>query len=103
MSAFLSAAPKGASFTVLSVILDREVGRRLADMGFTAGTEGTVIRAGFLRGPIQVRIRGYDLLLRRCEAAGIAVAPGEGWDAPVQAECPRGRRIRRGPGRRGSA
>jgi ferrous iron transport protein A len=65
----------GATFRVLRVTLAREVGKRLADMGFTEGAEGEVIRAGFLRGPFQVRIRGYDILLRRSEAAGIEIAP----------------------------
>jgi ferrous iron transport protein A len=78
---FLSDAPKGASFTVVQVTLGKEVGKRLADMGFTAGTEGTVIRKGFFRGPLQVRLRGYDILIRRYEAAGIAVEPLGGWSA----------------------
>jgi Fe2+ transport system protein FeoA len=68
----IDAAP-GALFKVLKVCLPGEIGKRLADMGFTAGAEGTVIRMGFLHGPIQVRIRGYDILIRRREAAGIEV------------------------------
>jgi ferrous iron transport protein A len=76
---FLSDAPHGASFKVIKVTLGKEVGKRLADMGFTTGTEGAVVRAGFFRGPLQVRIRGYDILIRRFEAAGIEVEPvGDG-------------------------
>jgi ferrous iron transport protein A len=71
-------APAGAPFKVLKVSLPGEIGKRLADMGFTAGAEGKVIRIGFLRGPIQVRIRGYDILIRRREAAGIEVEPRDG-------------------------
>ena len=77
----LSDAPKGASFKVLRVTLGKELGRRLADMGFTEGTEGAVVRCGFLRGPLQVRIRGYDILIRRFEAAGIEVDPVGDWSA----------------------
>lgn len=77
----LSDAPKGASFTVVKVTLRKEVGKRLADMGFTAGTEGAVVRVGFFRGPLQVRIRGYDILIRRFEAAGIEVDPVGDWTA----------------------
>ena len=77
----LSDAPRGASFRVLRVTLAKEVGRRLADMGFTGGTEGAVVRTGFLRGPLQVRIRGYDVLIRRFEAAGIEVEPVGDWSA----------------------
>ncbi|MDR1950062.1 MAG: ferrous iron transport protein A [Spirochaetaceae bacterium] len=78
----LSDAPIGASFTVLRVALAREVGKRLTDMGFTEGTEGTVVRSGFFRGPLQVRIRGYDILIRRFEASGIEVKPLGEWPAP---------------------
>jgi ferrous iron transport protein A len=77
----LSDAPKGASFTVHKVILGKEIGKRLADMGFTEGTEGAVVRVGFFRGPLQIRIRGYDILIRRFEAAGIEVNPVGDWSA----------------------
>ncbi|MDR1073211.1 MAG: ferrous iron transport protein A [Treponema sp.] len=78
---FLSEAPKGASFTVSKVTLGKEVGKRLADMGFTAGAEGAVVRVGFFRGPLHIRIRGYDILIRRFEAAGIDVEPVGDWSA----------------------
>jgi ferrous iron transport protein A len=78
---FLSEAPNGASFKVIKVALGKEVGRRLADMGFTEGTEGAVVRKGFFQGPLQVRIRGYDILIRRYEASGIEVDPVGDWSA----------------------
>jgi ferrous iron transport protein B len=71
----VSDAPVGASFRVLRVMTGREVGKRLADMGFTEGAEGAVVRGGFLHGPFQVRIRGYDILIRRSEAAEIEIEP----------------------------
>ena len=86
---FVSDAPVGASFKILRVTFGKEVGRRLADMGFTEGAEGVVIRSGFLRGPLQVRIRGYDILIRRNEAAGIEIEPIGNWK-------PMGTRFRRG-------
>jgi ferrous iron transport protein A len=88
---FLSDAPAGASFKVKSVLLSREVGRRLADMGFTEGTEGAVVRSGFFYGPLQVRIRGYDVLIRRSEAEGIEVEPVGDWSAVRDARGGRGR------------
>ncbi|MDR2097953.1 MAG: ferrous iron transport protein A [Spirochaetaceae bacterium] len=75
----LSDAPVGAAFIVKQVNLGKEVGKRLADMGFTEGAEGVVIRLGFFRGPLQVRILGYDVLIRRFEAAGIDVTPLGEW------------------------
>lgn len=66
--------PVGVQFKVVKVRLGREVGKRLADMGFTEGAEGSVVRGGFLRGPLQVHIRGYDILIRRSEACAIEVS-----------------------------
>ncbi len=77
----VSDAPAGASFRVKRVTLEKEVGKRLADMGFTEGAEGAVVRRGFFRGPLHVRIRGYDLLIRVCEADGIEVDPVGDWSA----------------------
>jgi ferrous iron transport protein A len=81
----ISDAPSGASFKVIRVTLGKEVGKRLADMGFTQGIEGVVVRRGFLRGPLQIRIRGYDILIRRFEAAGIEVEPVGDWPAAYDA------------------
>lgn len=75
----LSDAPVGASFRVVQVTLAREVGKRLADMGFTEGAEGQVVRGGFMGGPLHVQIRGYDILIRCCEAAGVEIQPEGFW------------------------
>jgi len=63
----------GDRFLVDSVMVGKETGRRLADMGFTEGAEGEVVRRGMMGGPMQVMVRGYDLLIRREEAAKIEV------------------------------
>jgi len=60
-------------FLVVGVNLDKEVGKRLADMGFTRGTRGEVVRCAVLGDPIQVHILGYDVSIRRREAAGVEV------------------------------
>lgn len=101
---YLSDAPSGASFRVKRVLIGKEVGKRLADMGFTQGAEGMVVRGGLFQGPLQVRIRGYDVLIRRSEAAGIEVEPIGDWSA-VEYANPFFGRFRRfgghGRGRRG--
>lgn len=66
---------KGQAFRVVRVAFGKEVGKRLADMGFTEGAQGHLVRRGFLGGPCQVRILGYDILIRRSEAAGIEIEP----------------------------
>lgn len=60
-------------FVIKTVRVGQEVGRRLADMGFTEGTDGVVVRRGGFGGPMQIRIRAYDLLIRKDEAASIDV------------------------------
>jgi ferrous iron transport protein A len=70
----LSETRPGTVFTVEKVLLGGEIGKRLADMGFTQGARGQYVRGAFLRGPLQVRIRGYDLLIRRCEAKLIEIS-----------------------------
>jgi ferrous iron transport protein A len=93
---FLSEAPNGASFRVVKLALGKEVGRRLADMGFTEGAEGAVVRKGFFYGPLQIRILGYDILIRRYEASGIEVEPVGDWSAVHDAvKWFGGRRMRR--------
>ena len=49
------------------------VKRRLVDMGLTPGTEISVRRIAPFGDPIEVRIRGYELSLRREDAAQITV------------------------------
>ena len=47
--------------------------RRILDMGMTPGTEVTVKGVAPLGDPIEVMVRGYNLSLRRQEAAGVVV------------------------------
>jgi len=49
--------------------------RRITEMGVTAGTMVQVVRIAPLGDPIDVKVRGYHLSLRREEAAGITVDP----------------------------
>lgn len=65
----------GDPFKVKRVVLGKEIGKRLADMGFVRGVEGRVIRSAFLGDPLQVKICHYDISLRRKEARGVEVEP----------------------------
>lgn len=47
---------------------------RLFEMGLTKGAEVEVIRFAPLGDPIDIKVRGYHLSLRKREAAGIQVA-----------------------------
>jgi ferrous iron transport protein A len=47
--------------------------RRLMDMGVVAGAEVVLLRVAPLGDPVEIKIKGYDLALRREEAADIRV------------------------------
>lgn len=51
--------------------------RRISEMGFVVGKEVTVIKNAPLRDPVEYRILGYNISLRRAEAALIEVITAE--------------------------
>jgi len=53
--------------------LPAEPRQRLLEMGLTAGTAFEVIRFAPLGDPIEIKVRGYHLSLRKHEAAGVFV------------------------------
>jgi len=66
---------QGAVFVIGDIHLLRETGKRLADMGFTEGAHGRIVRRGFFFGPLQVNLGASDIMIRSEEAAGIEVEP----------------------------
>jgi len=56
---------------------DGPVKRRLVDMGLTPGTTVTVRKVAPFGDPIEVKVRGYELSLRKADAAQIAVTASE--------------------------
>ena len=52
------------------------VKRRLVDMGLTPGTEVTVRKVAPFGDPVELNLRGYELSLRKADAAQIRVATG---------------------------
>lgn len=75
---FLDQLQDNERFRVKKVILAKEIGKRLVDMGFTTGVEGVVVRSALLKDPMQVKILDYNISLRKKEAAGIEVEKIEG-------------------------
>jgi Fe2+ transport system protein FeoA len=56
---------------VTKLDLPAEPKQRLLEMGLTVGTSFEVIRFAPLGDPIDIRVRGYHLSLRKVEAAGV--------------------------------
>ena len=61
---------KGA---VVKVGGEGAVRRRILDMGVVAGSEVEVERVAPMGDPIEIRIKGYNLSLRKEEAVGVQV------------------------------
>ncbi|MEA5083440.1 MAG: ferrous iron transport protein A [Lachnospiraceae bacterium] len=63
----------GETVTVLKLNGNGAVKRRIMDMGITKGAEIFVRKVAPLGDPIEVRVRGYELSLRKADAELIQV------------------------------
>jgi Fe2+ transport system protein FeoA len=70
----LSALPLGQKGRVLGFALPPEQRQRLLEMGLTVGASFEVVRFAPLGDPIDIKVRGYHLSLRKKEASGVLVA-----------------------------
>lgn len=77
MEKLLSEFKPDESGTVVKVGGEGRLRRRLFDMGITPGAAVTMRKAAPLGDPVEVRVRGYELTLRKSEAACVTVAEGE--------------------------
>lgn len=63
----------GESGRILEISGNAALVQRLLEMGLTDGEDVEVVRFAPLGDPVEVRIRGYHLSLRRSEAAAVAI------------------------------
>lgn len=70
----LSALQPGERGRVTGFDLEPDARQRLLEMGLTVGAEFEVIRFAPLGDPLDIKVRGYHLSLRKREAKGIRVA-----------------------------
>ena len=69
----LSELAIGERCVVLKVNGEGAIRRRLFDMGVTPGTEILLRKKAPLGDPLEIKIRGYELTLRKAEAACVEV------------------------------
>lgn len=69
----LGALPLGQRGRVVGFDLPPEHRQRLLEMGLTVGAEFEVVRFAPLGDPIDIKVRGYHLSLRKREAAGVHI------------------------------
>lgn len=73
MAGNLSQLRKGQRAIIRDLDGEAELVQRLLELGLTDGEEVEVLRFAPLGDPIEIRIRGYHLSLRRHEAESVLV------------------------------
>jgi len=71
----LSALTVGASAVVKSFPINGTAFIRLREMGLLPGTRITLMRAAPMGDPLEIKVRGYNLTLRKTETDHITVEP----------------------------
>lgn len=69
----LDLVSNGATCEVVSIQGKGSIKRRIMDMGVTKGTKISVVKRAPLGDPIELNVRGYQLLLRAQDAQRIVV------------------------------
>ena len=73
-NSILSNLPVGSEARVVSVNATNGIARRIMEMGVVPGVTVSVIKAAPFGDPIEVRVRGYSLAMRKTEADAIEVS-----------------------------
>ncbi len=71
----LSALAVGSSAVVKEFPKSGTAFLRLREMGMSPGTRITLVRTAPLGDPIEIKVRGYNLTLRKTEAEHVLVEP----------------------------
>ena len=71
----LSTLPAGSQAVVREFPKQGPAFMRLREMGVIPGTPVTLVRLAPLGDPIEIKVRGYNLTLRKSEAEHILVEP----------------------------
>lgn len=66
--------PVGSDARVTNVNGSSRVTRRLMEMGVVPGVEVKIVKSAPFGDPLEIRVRGYSLAMRRSEAAAIDIA-----------------------------
>jgi len=69
----LTNVPIGQSAKVLSITGSTPITKRLMEMGVVPGVSIRVVKSAPFGDPMEVRVRGYNLAMRRSEAQAIEV------------------------------
>jgi Fe2+ transport system protein FeoA len=81
----LDQLPLGQSGKVVKLTGSPAVRRRLMEMGITPAAMVEAVRRAPMGDPLDIKIRGYHLSLRREEASAVEIAPAA---APIAGHIP---------------
>ncbi len=70
----LADLPVGGHGRIRSIDAPAALRQRLLEMGLVEGTPVEVVRFAPLGDPMEIRVRGYHLSLRRADARGVTVS-----------------------------
>lgn len=65
--------PCGTTVTVVRLLGEGAIKRRIMDMGITKGAAVTIRKMAPLGDPLEITVRGYQLSLRKADAENIVV------------------------------
>jgi len=71
----LAQVPIGSAVRVTGIVGSDALQQRIMEMGLLPGVEIKVVRQAPLGDPIEIRLLGYSLSLRRTEASHVEVEP----------------------------
>ncbi len=71
----LTSVALGTRATVAEIKVPAEGRSRLMEMGLLVGTQVELVRFAPLGDPVEIKVRGYNLTLRKHEAEQILVQP----------------------------
>jgi ferrous iron transport protein A len=74
MTIELASLQKGSEGRVVSVHGEGSVARRLMEMGVVPGATVRMVKSAPFGDPLEIRVRGYSLALRRSEASAVEVS-----------------------------
>ena len=72
----LTSVALGATVTVAEINLPPASRPRLMEMGLLVGTKVELVRFAPMGDPVEIKVRGYNLTLRKSEAEQILVRAG---------------------------
>ncbi len=70
----LTNLPIGTTATVVAVNGNNSITKRLMEMGVVPGVSVRVVKSAPFGDPLEIRVRGYNLAMRKSEADSIEVS-----------------------------